>query len=175
MGISFFPEMAPVVGYQLRDFCGGRSELFPSYAAAVSALEDLRAVGGALPGCADPVEVAHLGGPSVEVLTADAGEDSEISVRVSSQNARTLLSLLGVGADESAGAMGAEQFLGAVLLAQALTPADEGVPVQVAYGAGGRMVAVHCGRAAGYLDARLAELGALAVWARDHNRAVCWS
>lgn len=175
MSITFFPEMAPVVGYQLRDFCGGRSESFPTYEDAASALKDLRVGGGVLPGCTDPAEVAHFGGPSIEVLTADGDEDAEQSVQVSNQNARALLPLLGVDPHETAGAMDAEQLLGAVLLAQALTPTDEGVPVQVDYGERGRMVAVHCGRAAGYLDERLADLHEIAVWARNRNRLICWS
>ncbi|WP_347956133.1 hypothetical protein [Gordonia aichiensis] len=171
MSITFFPEMAPVVGYQLRDFCDGRSETFSTYEAACEALADLRATGGTLPGCTDPDEAASLGGPSVDVLTADDGTEPE--VRVTNQNARTLLPTLGI--TEDCGTMDAEQFLGAVLLAQALTPTDEGIPVQVAYGPDGCIAAVNCGRPAGYLDERLTQLEEVATWAIGRGRRVCWS
>lgn len=63
----------------------------------------------------------------------------------------------------------AQGFLGRVLLALAVVPADEGVPAV----ADGNMV--DCGRRPGYLQDRLGDLHRVALWCRDHERRVVWS
>ncbi|TLQ39474.1 hypothetical protein FEF34_38070 [Streptomyces marianii] len=116
-------------------------------------------------------------------------------VNVSQRNAARLLELLGlrpgVSADsaahqaeapansveptnqrpltgDGAGDTTAEDFLGRVLVALALTPEDEGID---GYWSGRTHMG---GRRAGYLQQRLAELHALAQWCAARGRGVVW-
>ncbi|WP_052362784.1 hypothetical protein [Gordonia alkanivorans] len=70
---------------------------------------------------------------------------------------------------EQVGEATAEDFLGRILLAQALTGRDEGRPVDRS----GRIT--DCGRPRGYLDERLCDLIEIAEWARSHQQVVVWS
>jgi len=113
---------------------------------------------------------------------------SELDFNCSNHNASTLLDLLGIQVGEAfeercLGEMSAEDFLGRVLVAQAIMPADEGMPARKLTGAdaegysgllGGMLSGLaeaeamgetgpsiwDAGRPAGYYDQKL-------VWSRE--------
>lgn len=98
-------------------------------------------------------------------------EDPEVSL--SNANAATLLDVLGikVGEDFSercTGVLDANDFLGRILVARALSPVDAGVP---AFQEGNM---IDCGRVEGYVDTRLAELESVAIWSRERNLQIVW-
>ncbi|MDQ2737155.1 MAG: hypothetical protein M3Y35_00690 [Actinomycetota bacterium] len=96
------------------------------------------------------------------------------AVNMSSANARFVLDALGYGtADDLTGECEADVFLGRVMLAQAISPVDEGVPSHVLPGRGVQVI--ECGRPSGYLADRLTVLGELAQCCRAHDRAVAWA
>lgn len=179
MSVTFFPELAPVVGYRLADYFGGRDpRLFGSYDEAVTALVTAREARTVLPGCTDPEEIAASGDAyRVDVVTGD-GDDTGPERNMVNANARSVLSLLGYEEDgevlDLVGSCGAEEFLGRVLTARALAPVDAGAPAMESVGHGGATV-VDCGRSPGYHQRALDGLEDLAHWCRDRQRAVCWS
>jgi len=130
---------------------------------------------------------------------------SEAEVNLSNLNASGLLDLLGIQVGEAfeercSGSMSAEDFLGRVLMAQAIMPADEGLPTYKMTGAeagghsgllgsllGGLAQAEadgqagptiwSAGRSAGYYDQKL-------VWSREladevislgEGWSICWA
>jgi hypothetical protein len=101
---------------------------------------------------------------------ADVDEitDEPAPVNVCNNNGAQLLAALGYVDDE--GSDDAEGFLGRVLLALAIMPTDEGMPV---YAIASNII--DCGRPAGYLEARLAELRQLATECAACGVAVAWS
>lgn len=70
------------------------------------------------------------------------------------------------------GAVPAGDFLGRVLLALAIAPADEGVPSEDMPKTG--VLMVNCGRRAGYLQEQLGYLREVADYAVAHNIEVQW-
>ena len=94
-------------------------------------------------------------------------------INLANPNAREVLDILGILVDEEwsdrcAGSMDADEFLGRVLMADAVQPFDAGRP---AFQQGNQ---VDCGRAEGYLNARVSELREVAEYARAHQLQVCW-
>ena len=92
---------------------------------------------------------------------------SEAEVNLSNLNASGLLDLLGVQVGEDfsercCGSMSADDLLGRVLIAQAINPADEGLPVYKMTGAEAGPSIWFGGRSAGYFDERLAQVRELA-------------
>ena len=169
MSITFAPEMAPIIGYRLTDHLGGLSGLIADYEAASAALEELNDSGATLPGCTD-TETARAYGATITAVTVD-GDDAP-GVNMSNANARTLLDLLGFDGEEDCGDCPADDFLGRVLVAAALSAADEGMP---AYEAAGNPRMVECGRRAGYIPAQLDQLREVAEWAAAQGRDVQWA
>lgn len=104
--------------------------------------------------------------------------DPAPELNVSSQNAIHLLGLLGIPFDAEdgaiAGSMPAEDFLGRVLMAQAVNPADAGVPARTLPSEGGATV-INCGRREGYSEDRLAPLHELAEFAVSRGRTIQWA
>ena len=102
--------------------------------------------------------------------------DPSPSMNVSEANARHLAGLLGYGEDSESpgGCATGEDFLGRILLAQAVNPADAGVPVTTTRASGG-LTLIDCGRAPGYSEDRLAALRELADFAADRGRTIQWS
>lgn len=117
-----------------------------------------------LPGCEYPGRCRPF------VIGLDpAGDVPEVNL--ANANARRVLEVLGL-ADEFGDLTGnatAEEFLGRCLIALAVEPADAGVPA-VQDGS-----FIDCGRPAGYLQDRLAELHDLAMWCAAQGRAVSWA
>jgi hypothetical protein len=94
-------------------------------------------------------------------------------VNMANGNAVALVDLLGLDFDGDFGEAPAEDFLGRVLLAQALldvTVDDEHGRPDVRDGNW-----ITCGRRPGYLAERLAQLHEIATWAHEHDAVVAWS
>jgi hypothetical protein len=104
-------------------------------------------------------------------ITIRAAQANGPEVNMHNGNAATVLDLLGIAWDGDSGEATGEDFLGRVLLAQALlvvTGDDEGVPAI----SDGRW---HVGgRRPGYLAETLTELADIAEWASRAGAAVVW-
>lgn len=102
--------------------------------------------------------------------------DPAPDVNVTTTNAIHLLGLLGIAVEEGEhpmGSMAADDFLGRVLMAQAVNPADAGVPARTLPSEGGATV-INCGRREGYSEDRLQQLHELAEFAVSRGRTVQW-
>lgn len=104
-------------------------------------------------------------------------------VNVSNANARLVLEALGLPFEDGSGGLDAEDFLGRVLMALAVAPADAGVPQHrlvpgestifgtvTEHGA----TFIDCGRREGYLQERLVQLEEVARHAIGKGREVSW-
>ena len=112
---------------------------------------------------------------------------NELEVNMSNSNAATVAAALGIDLEEWgwAGVLAPEDFQGRVLVALALSPADEGMPsFQLAPGdsAGvfgtvreGGPTFIQGARRPGYLQERLGQLRELADWAVANSAPVCFS
>lgn len=108
----------------------------------------------------------------------------ELEVNVSNSNAMHLLRTLGFNTEELSGEATGEIFLGAVMLAQGIAPADEGVPMHELTEAEkramplgalfGNATVIECGRHPGYTDERLVQLRSLAEVANQRDLMVVW-
>lgn len=120
---------------------------------------------------------------NADVLMSVA-EAEELEVNMSNSNAATVAATLGIDLEEWGwcGSLPAEDFLGRVLLALAITPTDAGVPahqLQPGDSAGvfgtvresGPMF-IDCGRREGYTQERLGQLRELADWAVAHGAEI---
>lgn len=107
------------------------------------------------------------------------------AVNVSNANAGHLLGVLGYEVDWSDlyGEATAEDFMGRVLIAQAVNPTDEGVPSRELtpvektaslFAGFGAATVIDCGRSYGYTEGRLAELRELAQLAAEQGVSIAW-
>lgn len=159
-----------------------RAVPYGSFGAAHSAAEAANLGARApLPGCALP-EVC----PDYPLYARPVYEDPAPETCLHEANAERALEVLGLrtgtpacpqqadadlqdGAEhEASGQMDAEEFLGRVLVAVALAPADSGAD---GYWSGRWF---HGGRHAGDLQQRLGELRLLAEWCHQRGRQVAW-
>lgn len=97
-------------------------------------------------------------------------EEEPPYVNVSNANAIRLLEVLGLPCtfDMLGDSEPADDFLGRVLMALAVNPADPGLP---AIEEGN---VIDCGRRPGYLEDRLGQLRDVAAWAAAHRKVVMW-
>ena len=109
----------------------------------------------------------HMYGAYVSAIT----EVPEVNV--SNENARFILSLLGVEFDYC-GSVSAAELLERIAFGQVVGGGDEGT-VAVEYRSEGGATMIECGRSAGYADRRLAQIAEVAEWAAAHGREVVWS
>lgn len=111
---------------------------------------------------------------SVTFTAAGTDELFELDVNMSNSNAAMVAAALGFSLDPDwVGEMEARDFQGRVLLALAISPADEGMPSYEHVGPGARMI--EGARRPGYLQERLGQLHELASWAVDHGALIWWS
>lgn len=115
---------------------------------------------------------------SVTFFAPDAQQATEgLELNVSNVNAVHLCELLGYPRETwteqgiCAAECDADEFLGRVLVAQGLNPADEGVPWTVDQQ---RSNWTDCGRSEGYDEHRLGCLRDLATAARAHGSVIAW-
>lgn len=108
-----------------------------------------------------------------DLLTA-CPEAEDLAVNVSSSNALVLCAALGIDleAEGWCGSLPAQDFLGRILVALAVSPADEGIPSHELPREPGRVRWIECGRAPGYTQDRLGQLRELADWAIAHNAEI---
>ncbi len=103
--------------------------------------------------------------------------DTDPTVCVSNVNGLRILEHLGLLNDNEDipyfGRLSAEDFAGRLIVANALTPVDAGVPMTVTSGNGGSTI-VDCGRTPNYLQDRFAQLELLVAFAREHNADIAW-
>lgn len=108
-------------------------------------------------------------------------EAEHLEVNMSNTNAAVVCGALGIDLEEWGwcGGLPAQDFLGRVLVALAISPADEGIPAhEIPFGVPGRPAwtgearFVDCGRAPGYLQERLGQLHELAQWAVAHGAEI---
>lgn len=102
--------------------------------------------------------------------------DPSPEVNVSGSNALHLLDLLGITVEEGdhpMGSMSAQDFLGRVLVAQAVNPVDAGRP-STESAANNGMPIVDCGRSEGYADRRLDQLREVAEFGVNRGRDIQW-
>ncbi|MBG0739012.1 hypothetical protein IV500_06195 [Paeniglutamicibacter antarcticus] len=178
MSITFSTEPSPITGFAFT--CGhdnGRTEhRFGSYEDARVFLQgelDAHGYTGGLAVCGD-VDCCSFGLMHIEAIESDPAPD----LNVTNVNARHLLELLGLDSESDeggclSGSVSAEDFLGRVLLAQAVSPSDAGIPARQETGLGGVTI-VHMGRPVGYSEDRLAALRELADFAINRRRTIQW-
>lgn len=167
MSVTFAPDLdlsnAP---YGVACACGAvkSAVVYPSYADAYAAVFVLQSV--VAPVCGDD----HCAAYSTRlVLNVDLPE-----VNVSNYNAKDILDLLGYRVEEDfsercAGSLTAEDFLGRLLVAEAINPSDEGIPATT------EGIVTHCGRPVGYMEARISELRSVVEYAKEKNVGIYWS
>lgn len=171
MSTTFYAEISTIVGHRVHCNCEDvAGETYGDYQDAGDRLVALRESQEHLDGCTD--EDCLYYGPYIEALE----ESPSPSINVSSMNARALLDVLGITREECPDLVGGEDpeaFLGRVLMAQAVAPADAGIPATEAAGPGARFI--DCGRDEGYIDERLAQLRSLANFCVAEGRDVVWA
>lgn len=178
MSVTFGTELSPISGFAFT--CGhdnGMTEhrigSYEDARAFLQAEHDAHGYTGGLAVCGD-VDYCAYGQMFIQAIESDPAP----TLNVSNANARHLLGLLGLTSESEedgclSGSTMAEDFLGRVLLAQAVNPTDAGVPVVEEVGQGG-MTLVKMGRRVGYADERLTSLRELADFAIDRGRSVQW-
>lgn len=177
MSITFSTTIGPIEGFAF--VCGHdngvtahRIGSYDDARALLQAELDTHGHTGGLAVCGD--EYCAFGPMFIQAIESDPAP----ALNVGNTNAMHLLGLLGFASqpDEDgslSGSTSAEDFLGRVLLAEAVNPADAGVPVTTAVGQGG-VTMIACGRRIGYSDERLVALRELADFAIDRGRDVQW-
>jgi hypothetical protein len=98
--------------------------------------------------------------------------DMDPELQVSNGNGLYILQTLGFEQPEYTGVLSADDFKGRVLLAEALSPVDEGLPSYQLATNGATIY--NCGRAPGYLQDKLIQLLKIAEFAKANNSDVTW-
>lgn len=168
MTVTFAPtfQATDIIGWTV-EHAGSDDTIgttFPDHAAAVQALV-------AHNSACDREDCAIYGGQAVPVQ-AERMPD----VNVSNTNAVAMLDVLGFGNDPSydiGGECDADNFLGRILLALAVSPKDDGVPAHTPYADNDRWI--DCGRRPGYTQDVLDNLRDVAEWSRENGRTVSWA
>lgn len=177
MSITFGTELSPIEGFAFtcghdNGLTGHRFGTYDDARAFLQAEKDTHGHTGGLAICGD--DYCAFGLMSIQPIESDPAPD----LNVSNTNAMHLLELLGLPSEQDewgslSGATSAEDFLGRVLLAQAVSPADAGVAATSEVGEGGATL-IDMGRPAGYSEDRLTSLRELADFAVDRGRTVQW-
>lgn len=163
MSVTFSPAMNDNVAWIITCICGdwaynNRAE-FPNYASANAAVR-----GGIKPACADVYcDYAYVQ-PAI----------AEPECQMANGNAVALFDALGLieedadFSDYCCGSLPAKDFLGRVLMAQAVAPVSAEIPT---YREGNIITG---GRREGYVQERLEQLREVAEWAIKNDREVVW-
>lgn len=175
MSITFGTTLSEITGFGFTCVHGFTAHRFDSYEEARKALQaeyDTHGDTGGLAECGDDFCTSGL--MSIQAIESDPSPE----MNVANDNAMHLLGLLGLPSEpDECGSLGgsttAEDFLGRVLIAQAVSPSDAGVPVTEETGQGG-VTMIRMGRRVGYSDDRLTTLRELADFAVDRGRDVQW-
>jgi hypothetical protein len=101
-------------------------------------------------------------------------------LNMSNVNAREILATLGLQDDDDlCGETSADDFMGRVLMALAVAPADAGMPTydDSTYNEDGSRIGaqyIRCGRVENYTQIKLTELHEIAEWAQRNETTVSW-
>lgn len=197
MSVSFYAALAPAVAYAITCGCEPATMAAPRYGSYEDAVEALGKRDGtellfptALPGCTMP-ETCPGYDLHIEAIDADqAADDPCPAVNIGQVNAARILPMLGYEVHETGetffgvpthdddmyGEADAQEFLGRVLMALAIEPADEGTDTHELPREDDRGPHVHqCGRRAGYTEEKLSALHTLAQWCAERGRPVVWA
>lgn len=166
MSVTFRPD-APTTGFTATCACGDASTPSPSSDYQESAA--LVANGTLVAACGD----LFCGADRIYLVGTTDFEDAP-SVNISNANARMVLEQLGCTDDDLSGIATAQDFLGRVLIASGMSPADLGVPSHEVPSQGGVKL-IECGRRPGYLNDTLANLEKVAQFARVNSLNVAWA
>lgn len=177
MSVTFAPATGTIVGWKIDCGCvGAVPATFDDRSDAVAWLEEWDFAPFALEGCTNELCTVYS-------LYIEAVEEQERpQVNMANGNAAALLEALGLLSDAMSreerddafyGEMSGEDFLGRVMMAQAVAPADAGMPAYEMAGSGARFI--ECGRPEGYLQDRLSGLREVADFAVEHGVQVQWS
>lgn len=160
MSVSFYPSIDTSVAHTVVCACGSwRGETFENRSAAADVLP------GTTSGCDDPYCGEYL-----YVTPAVA----EPEVNLSNTNAEELAEYLGFNEDDSfhdvyVGEMTADEVLARVAYALNRVPENTGLTTMRIDNH------IYCGRPSDYMQVRLTQLGAVALWSKDNGRTVTWS
>lgn len=173
MSITFAPAPGTVTGWKVGCLCPTVvAPVFGDRNDAVAFLAAWQAAPVALEGCDDESCLAY--GLYVDAVEADPRPE----VNVSNVNGGALLRALGLYADDASfedvccGAVSGQDFLGRVLVALAVAPADAGMP---AHASATHSNFIDCGRSEGYLQDRLETLREIAEFAVSRSTEVTWA
>lgn len=173
MAVSFRAEMSPIKSWALT--CshpnGVTDHDFASYPLVEAFMKTERETHGNL---------SHLVVCGDDWCLADGmmfshaiESDPSPEIGVSSTNITHVLEVLGIDVRDESGTMDATAFLGRVMMAQAVSPSDAGIPVTAEKCSGG--MTMIGGRRPGYTDEVLAHLRDITDFAIARGRKVVWS
>lgn len=171
MSITFYVEMGPVTGFELRCWCGIVGFETADWREMDKFQMNLRENPVQFEGCTS--EDCLIYGPARNVLTADPETPS---VNMSEVNAAEILEVLGVNMMEegSCGSFSVEDLEGRLLMADALAPVSELRPTFTHKGETGP-TNVYCAREEGYVQNKLARIAGVVAAAKELNRMVVWN
>lgn len=171
MSITFYVEMGPVTGFELRCWCGIVGFETADWREMDKFQMNLRENPVQFEGCTS--EDCLIYGPARNVLTADPETPS---VNMSQTNAQEILEVLGIDMEEAgyAGAFSVEDLEGRILMADALAPVSELRPTFTHKGETGPTM-VYCAREEGYVQNKLARIADVVAAAKELNRMVVWN
>jgi hypothetical protein len=188
MSTTFQPAPGKPVAFRVGCSCEGNQG--PTFATYVEAelyyiahdLRDSPLPAECLVGCEYLGQEGYCetGWASIKPVYAEIGP----SLNVCNGNAITLLEALGIPTQVEDGPLGpiavdaygslpADDFLGRVLVAEALSVGDPGSLTET-HEAEGQATLVVCGRPEGYVDTKLAILREIALWAQARGVEVQW-
>ncbi|MFS0884948.1 hypothetical protein [Aeromicrobium sp. 179-A 4D2 NHS] len=177
MSVTFFPSQSPVVGYRFECHCGVVAAEFETYEGAHGFLSIYKDDPYQLDGCTDELCPMY---PQIMNVYADAHHEG---LNLNNENAADILRVLGLiepGQDPAlfkpevqwVGELAASDFLGRVMVAQAISPESAEKIGHEKPGRGATMF--EGGREAGYIQRTLSQLADVADWAAKHERTMCW-
>lgn len=171
MSVTFEPTPGPIDHHIVECLNCGATQRFADSGPAFDLVRAGDEGTGFLNDCTDKSPYG-CGGSAITYGVESVGVPPQVNI--SNDNARLILSLLGVVHDgeDLFGALPASDLLGRALIALAVAPVDEGVPAHEVPGPGARLV--NCGRHPGYSEDRLRAIAEVAQWAITHDREVQW-
>lgn len=168
MSVTFTIESNPTGAFTLSCYDSAQGEVEVARADSYESILVERAAHMAV--CEDCQHYGCYSSPVMDV-------DDSLDVNLANTNARMILVRLGLdGDDDLCGMLSGEQFLGAVMIAQATLSAESDAVVSAAVlSSPGQATMIDCGTPEGYTSGVLARLADLATEAVRLGRDVAWS
>ena len=154
MSVTFSPTADPTVEHSITCHCGTFS-IHKNYDTAYNTLQNNK------PHCPEPYCYVDI-----------TPTNPEPEITLSNINADELFYVLGITgetfSDRCCGTMNPNDFLGRILIAQAVAPISAKKPTYTDSNI------IHGGRPEGYVQEKLQHLHHIATYAIKHNRQICW-